>query len=189
VFLVGCGFSTPDGGSLGPDDATPTGDSATATGDGGPPLDAAMPDVMIDAPGCPASFVTVPAANSSSRYQAFPKMSQLAAIATCAGMNTHLARIDTQAEADALVTFIASINTGPPIAPLFRVVGTRDPLLRNYWHDLDLSILTFLPWGSGEPSDAAFGFEDCIVLKKEQASAVFDAQECNSQHEFACECD
>jgi hypothetical protein len=188
LFLVACGFTTP-GGSLGPDDAAQGGDGAIANGDAGPGIDAAaMIDATPDAAGCPASFVAIPNSGGSSRYLAFPKSSQLGALTTCSSLNTHLARLDDQAEADALESYIGSTissSTG-----IYRVVGARDLLFRNLWHDLDfITLLSFLPWGQNEPSDVFLGGEDCIVLKSEQGAAVISAQECSSQHEFACECD
>lgn len=183
LFLAACGFSTPGQ----PDDAGHSGDGAIASGDGQLPVDASV-DAMPDAASCPASFIPLPAVTTGSKYRVFPKMSQLGAIATCSNLGTHLVHLDTQAEANALEALISSNSSGP--TGLYRVVGARDLVFRQVWHDLDfITLLSFLPWGMNEPTDVAFGGEDCIVLKKEQGAAVIGAQECTSQHEFACECD
>ncbi len=187
LFLVACGFSTP-GVAIGPDDATRAGDGPIASGDGSVTGDAPMLDAMPDAASCPASFIAITNSGTSSKYLAFPKQSQLDALITCGNFNTHLLRLDNQAEATALELYISS-SSGSNSTGLYRVVGARDPILRGLWHDLDLSPLSFLPWGPGEPTDVPFAFEDCIVLKKPQNSAVIGAQECTSKHEFACECD
>lgn len=188
LVLAACGFSTP-GGGLGPgSDAAPTGDGAIASGDSNLTGDAGPADAMLDASSCPASFAPIANSGTSSRYLAFPKNSQLLAIATCANLNTHLLRVDDQNEADALVTYLATAS-GSSSTGLFRVVGARDGVFRNLWHDLDFSLLSFLPWGQSEPTDTALGFEDCIVLKEESGDGVYGAHECSSLHEFACECD
>ncbi len=187
LALGGCGFSTP-GGPFGPGDAGHVSDSPIASGDANA-TDAVSIDAMADAASCPANFVALPSAGTSSKYLVFSKSSQLGAVTTCAGLGTHLARLDTQAEATALESYIASNSGGSPTG-LYRVVGARDPVLRGLWHDLDfITLLSFLPWGQSEPTDVFLGGEDCIVLKHEQNSAVIGAQECSSQHEFACECD
>lgn len=147
-----------------------------------------MADATPDAASCPATFAPLMASGTSSRYAVMGKGSQLTALATCAGMNTHLVRLDSQAEATAIEALITSTTAAPTGA--YRVVGARDPILRSLWHDLDLSLLSFLPpWGTGEPTDAFLAGEDCLVLGKQQGAGVIATQECNSQHEFACECD
>lgn len=184
-LLAACGFTTP-GAALGPGDGNTTSDSPIASGDATPPADA-MLDAPPDASSCPATFSAISATGTTSRYALGGKASQLVALGICASMNTHVVRIDSQAEATAIEAFITSNSTSP--TGLYRVVGARDVVFRDRWHDLDLSFLTFLPWGAGEPTDVFLGGEDCIVLKKESGKGVFGAQECSSQHEFACECD
>ena len=186
LFLVGCGFTTP-GGGIGPDDASHLSDSPFASGDSNLTNDAPMIDAMSDAASCPTSFVTIPNSGTSSKYLAFQKSSQLGALTGCPS-GTHLLHLDNQAEATALEAYITGNSASP--TGLYRVVGARDGLFRDVWHDLDfITLLTFLPWGAGEPTDVFLGGEDCIVLKKEQNTAVIGAQECSSAHEFACECD
>lgn len=184
-MLAACGFTTP-GASLGPGDGSTTSDSALASSDASPGSDA-MVDATPDAASCPSSFALVPATGTSSRYAVVGKGSQLTALTTCAGMNTHLVRLDSQAEATAIEALITSSSQGP--TGQYRVVGARDPILRGLWHDLDLGLLSFLPWGADEPTDVFLGGEDCLVLSKQQGAGVIASQECNSQHEFACECD
>ena len=185
LFLVACGFTTPAGG-IGPDDAA-RGDSPIINGDSNLTGDASAIDAMPDAASCPASFVTIPSSGGNSKYLVFPKSSQLGALTGCPG-GTHLLHLDNQAEATALERYITSNSASP--TGLYRVVGARDALFRNVWHDLDfISLLSFLPWGQNEPTDVFLGGEDCIVLKKETGTAVIGAQECSSAHEFACECD
>ncbi|CAN5873437.1 hypothetical protein BH11MYX3_BH11MYX3_35650 [soil metagenome] len=180
----GCGFHTPASNSG-------TGDARSVDAIGGepgaPPIDAAMIDVAPDASSCPTSFVTVPAAANSSRYQVFAKASQLTALTTCSNLGAHLLRLDTQAEATALQAFIDAQITTAGDTGLYRIVGARDLLIRSLWHDLDLSLLTFLPWGDGEPTNG--NGEDCIMLKLESGAGVIGADQCGTAHEFACECD
>jgi hypothetical protein len=186
LFLVACGFTTP-GGGIGPDDASHVSDTAIASGDSNAPGDAPVVDAISDAASCPTSFVTIPNSGTSSKYLVFQKSSQLGALTGCPG-GTHLLHLDNQAEATALEAYITANSSSP--TGLYRVVGARDGLFRDLWHDLDfITALTFLPWGQNEPTDVFLGGEDCIVLKKEQTTAVIGAQECSSAHEFACECD
>lgn len=183
VFVAACGFHAPASNS-GPGDATP-GDSAGGE-PGTPAVDASMIDAPPDAPSCPTGFVTVVAAGTGSRYQVFPKASQLTALTSCGNLNTHLLHLDTQAEATALEDYI-NTQTSSGDTGLYRVVGARDPFVRTIWHDLDLRPMMFLPWGAGEPTDQ-FG-EDCMLLKREGSSGVTGADQCGTAHEFACECD
>jgi len=181
LLFAACGFSTPA--------STPS-DGKLADGQGNgsepAPLDAAL-DAPPDAASCPGSFVAIPAALTGSRYLAFAKDTQLGALATCAGLNTHLLHLDSQAEATELETYIDQ-QTGSGDTRLYRVVGARDLVFRNVWHELDvIHTLTFLPWGTGEPTDQIG--EDCIVLKTENSSGVIGADQCVTLHEFACECD
>lgn len=185
MFLAACGFTTP-GAALGPGDGNTTADSPLAGSDAAPPADA-MADASPDAASCPATFAMIAASGTSSRYAVGGKGSQLVAITTCASMNTHVVRLDSQAEATAIEGFLTSSVTAP--TGQYRVVGARDPLFRNLWHDLDLGLLSFLPWGMNEPSDIFLGGEDCIVLEKQQGAGAIASQECNAAHEFACECD
>ncbi len=153
---------------------------------GEPATDGTMLDAAPDASSCPASFVSVPAAATGSSYQVFAKASQLTALTTCSNLGTHLLRLDTQAEATALEDFV-NLQTTSSDSGAYRIVGARDPFVRSLWHDLDLSLLSFLPWGTSEPTDG-FG-EDCLVLTREGTGGVIGADQCGSAHEFACECD
>jgi hypothetical protein len=184
LFLLGaCGFSVPgQGASI--DDAPRPIDSPPGTiGDSGTSIDAA-----IDAPGCPAQFVTVPGTNNTHLYAVFARTSQVVALSTCSANGTHLLRLDTQAEATALEAFIdAQVTTGND-THLYRVIGSRNRFfIPNTWHDTDVSFLTFLPWGLNEPTGGVG--EDCMVLKKESGVGVIGADQCGTDHEFACECD
>ncbi len=183
ILVPACGFHAPASNSV-TGDARPV-DAADGE-PGAPPIDGAMIDAAPDAASCPGGFVAVPAAATGSRYQVFAKASQLTALTTCGNLKTHLLRLNTQAEADALEGFIKS-QTSSGDTGLYHVVGARDPFVRTLWRDLDLSLLTFLPWGTGEPT-GGFGV-DCIVLKRDNGNAVIGADQCGPVHEFACECD
>ena len=191
LVLGACGFSVPGQGASIDDGPRPIDAPPGTTGDSGVPIDGAVAidATPIDAPApCPAQFVAVPAANNTHRYAVFPRASQLTAQVTCSSLGTHLLRLDTQAEATALEAFIdAQISTGND-THLYRVIGSRNRLfIPNTWHDEDLGFLTFLPWGTNEPT-SGIG-EDCMVLKKESGMGVIGADQCGSDHEFACECD
>jgi len=189
LVLGACGFSVPGQGAA-IDDAPRPIDAPGTTGDGGVTIDGAVAiDASIDAPApCPSQFVTVPAANNTHRYAVFPRDTQLAALATCSALGTHLLRLDTQAEATALEAFIDAQNPSASDTHLYRVIGSRNRLfVPNTWHVTDLGFLTFLPWGTNEPT-SGIG-EDCMLLKNESGVGVIGADQCGSDHEFACECE
>jgi len=110
------------------------------------------------------------------------------------GLGTHLSRLDTQAEADAIYTLIDNA-TGTGDTHIYRVVGTRHAngagSADDTWHDLDGSPLAFQPWGIGEPTNGAG--EDCMSLRLENSGnpppKVVGADVCTTAHEFACECE
>lgn len=189
LLLASCGFSVAGGSA--PTDGkvndAPTGGTGDAAG-GTDGAIAAADAAMIDAPPpCPTSFSQVQGAPVTSRYQVFAKADQLTALATCSGMGTHLLRVDSTAEATALEAFLDAQTADPQDTHRYRVVGARDLVIRSIWHDLDLSVMQFLPWGQGEPT-SGLG-EDCIVLKQESGAGVIGADQCGTAHEFACECE
>lgn len=179
LLVAGCDFSTP--ASTGVPGDGKIADASMGGEPGAPPSG----DAMSDAAACPGNFVPIASAGSS-RYAVFPKDTQPGAMLTCSNLGTHLLRLDDQAEATALEAYIDQ-QTGGGDTRLYRVVGARDLVLRNQFHDLDFSFLTYLPFGTGEPTNNAG--EECLVLKKEGAIGVIGADQCLTQHEFACECD
>ncbi len=179
LLVAGCSFSTPASTGV-------PGDGKLADGSlGGEPGTPPAIDAMPDAAGCPANFVPVAGAGNS-RYAVFAKDSQPAALLTCSNLGTHLLRLDDQAEATALEAYIDAQTAGGD-THLYRVVGARDLVLRDQFHDLDFTFLSFLPFGANEPTNGIG--EECLVLKKESNIGVIGADQCLTQHEFACECD
>lgn len=180
LALAGCSF---------PHGQLTTDSNDTGGGDDAPPM---RNDAATDAPRtCPSGFIALPTAPITSQYKAFPGATYAMAIQTCMNMNTHLARLDTQGEADSLYGYIDS-QTNLGDTHLYRIVAKRDASVTpNRWLDLDNTTpLTFLPWGTGEPTNNSG--EDCALLRTQTATdptRVIGADQCTTNHEFACECE
>ena len=151
-------------------------------------------DAVPDAPRCPADFV--PLAGSVSLYKAMiVPLAYATAVTECTGLgaNVQLVRLDTQAETDALYTFMDdAITVGD--TNVTRVVGQRHAngagTADDTWHDLDdVTALAFLPWGASEPTSSAG--EDCMSLRDEfgvSNARVTGADDCITLRPYACEC-
>jgi len=149
-------------------------------------------DASPDAAACPAQFVQLAGAPATSRYRVLAgRFAFAAAVTACAdlGPRVHLSRLDSRPELDALFAAVAAQTPDVGDTHIYRVVGTR----RNddTWHDLDGSLLAFLPWGAGEPTNLAG--EDCMSMRLEIGAppqpAVTGADQCTTAHEIACECE
>lgn len=140
---------------------------------------------------CPIGFVSLPGAPAGSKYLAFSAHDFPTAVNSCKTAGTHLVQLDTPGEVDAVYTLVDQATTGVGDTHLYRVVGARDTsVIPNRWLDLSGSPLTFLPWGVTEPTNGVG--EDCIVVRLETASAtmhVIGADQCLTNHEYACECE
>jgi len=169
-------------------------DAAESASDA-PMIDAVIAiDASPDAASCPVDFVRF--GNSLSVYKAMTSPASCAiAVSSCSalGTNVRLARLDDQAEADALYTFmddaITLIDTN-----ITRVVGQRHAngagTGDDTWHDLDdVTALAFLPWGASEPT-SNLG-EDCMSLRDEFGPSIVrvtGADDCVTLRPYACEC-
>jgi hypothetical protein len=178
LLLAGCSFPH---GSLSTDAPPASADDANRD---------AMPDGKPDAAdACPAGFTSLANAPTTSKYKAFSAQSFTAAVNACNSLGTHLVHLDTQGEVDAIYTLIDSV-TGVGDTHLYRVVGQRDKSVTpNRWLDLSGNALTFLPWGATEPTNGLN--EDCIMMRLETAATnkVIGADQCTTNHEYACECE
>jgi hypothetical protein len=177
VVLAGCAYSpTP---ALTGDDVPEDGPSTTQ--------DTVTPDVATFV--CPAGFETL--AGAPSKYQLGSTLASYEqAIQACAAIDSrvHLARVDSQAEVDALFTRAGD---------LMRVVGQRHinspaTTADDTWHDLDdVTELTFQPWGADEPT--ALVGELCMSIREEFTGnpppIVAGADNCTTPRSFLCECE
>jgi len=182
VLVTGCSFELSV-----IDDAMPDGKIAV---EDAPGTTSDAPAIDAPATTCPSGFVIVPGAPSTSRYRVVAVAQAYgAALATCAAMGTHLLKLDTQAEANALEAFIDAALVGAD-SRIYRVIGVRDAVPNpDRWLD-GVTPLTFLPWGLNEPTNLPG--EDCIGLRPENgapATKVIGADQCGTLREFACECD
>lgn len=168
IGLAACSYHAPDAPSS---DGTPA------------PDDVATIDIAPT--GCPVGYEAIVGAPSKYKLGAAPA-SYTAAVSDCKSPNTHLVRIDTQAEIDAI----------KPLANnLIRVVATRhknNPIDQNddQWMDLDdATELTFLPWGIGEPTNG--NSELCMVIRTEAGTGqvVSGAHVCDVALPYVCECE
>lgn len=176
AFLSACSFSpqTP----LATDGAPA--DSWDARTDGGlPPSDAgdAPPP-----PGCPADYAHI--GQLASKYKLYgwsrdkKGLSFSQASALCAGTKTHLAVIDSAAEAIALGAAIA-VN---PKSPYFWD-GVTDVATENSWLTVVGAAPLYLPWGQNEPDGGALA--DCTLAANGKIYDWF----CATPYPFACECE
>jgi len=157
-------------------------------GAGDAPADAPA-DVSIDAVVCPAGFAILGGATSQYRVGA-TALAYMPAVLDCAnaGARVHLARLDTQAETDALFGLVGEF---------VRVVGQRhvndvsNPA-DDTWHDLDdTTVLAFQPWGQGEPTNQPG--ELCMTVREEFSGdpppIVTGADDCTTPRAYVCECE
>lgn len=151
--------------------------------------DGAPPDTEPDALVCPAGFAAITGAPSMYRLSSTTETYAMA-VELCAtvGPRVHLARVDSQAEVDAL---FAAANA------FYRVVGQRhlnNPVTAadDTWHDLDdLTELAFQPWGANEPT--SLDGELCMSIREEFVGVpppiVAGADDCTTPRLFFCECE
>lgn len=181
LLVAGCSF--PHGSladaSAGDDDDD--GDGSIDAPSDGKPIDGSEV--------CPIGFASLGSAPQTSKYKAFAAQSFTNAVNGCNALGTHLVKLDTQGEVDAVYTLVDQATTGVD-THIYRVVGARDTSVTpNRWLDLSGIPLTFLPWGMTEPTNGIS--EDCISMRLETAATnkVIGADMCTTPHEYACECE
>lgn len=193
VLATGCSFSRgttnqgPGDGSNAPIDsrAILIDAAADATADAATDALVPPPDAFIAL--CPAGYVTLAGAPTTSKYKAFSwsnsggqdrSDSWTNAKQTCAAAGTHLAIVNSLNEATALQAAI----TRDPGSPLFWQ-GLTDAALEGTWLTVLNAPAPYLMWAMSQPNGGASA--NCALLYNGQS---YDWS-CGSAYPFACECE
>lgn len=132
--------------------------------------------------GCPAAYMTLPNAGTH-KYSKIGNLQnwmtqrgRCAADATSSGKMVYLAIPDDAAEIQAIVTFAAAANTW---------VGLNDMAMDMTFVTEKGTTATFLPWLTGEPTEAGPG-EDCVSALP---SGQIQTDRCSEVFVAVCECE
>lgn len=172
MLLAACGFEatlTPSGNFNTPDASAPAQPDAAR-------------DAAPDAPPakvCAASYVAVPAAQTTSTYRRVQVQTEwLDAKANCAADGGHIVIPETLAEAVAIHAFVDPLDTSP-----YFWAGISDPEQDGQWVTVLGTPFTALNWGSDDP-DQRTGEIYALVYEDGTFYDWFD----DGTQEFACEC-
>jgi len=182
IFVVGaCSFNSP---SVGQDSgALPPPDVITIDAPG---IHDAPP--VVDAPSlnCPADFVSLPGAPTTSRYKIYSwsQSNDLGAFfptaeTTCSGQSSHLAIADDANEASALA---AAIHVDPN-TPYFWD-GLTDEGHEGTWLTVTSQTPSFLTWAPGQPNGGTSA--NCALMNN---GLAYDWGCGAYRYPFACECE
>lgn len=181
VVLVGCSFEAPLGTPHTPGVVVDGSVEIDATPPPPPPPDAAPPPPDAFVKICPPAYVTVAAAQTTSKYRRV-QVQRLWQTAKndCESDGGHLVIPETTAEATAIYTFVNPLLSSP-----YYWAGVSDPELDDTWVTVTGQPFPIadMSWGTNQPNQNAGE----IHLLVGSGAKLYDWYDDGTQ-EYACEC-